>query len=222
MQQLDAKEKNHRQQGRERVEKQGQEHPEKPVKVWLLGASAGGLQAVRHFLSQITPRDDVAFVYAQHIAAQQMATLLKIIETHTGWPARVPSTGQLIKPGTVTVISSEFETRISKQGWVLRFASPWQGQYAPSIDQLANRLALLYRRDCGAIIFTGMGDDGARGCQAIKQFAGQVWIQEPSDCMVPAMPQAVTRRCKADFIGTVEELAKKFNTDVIQMEACSQ
>jgi chemosensory pili system protein ChpB (putative protein-glutamate methylesterase) len=222
MQQLDAKEKNHRQQGRERVENQGQEHPEKTVKVWLLGASAGGLQAVRQFLSQITPRDDVAFVYAQHIAAQQMATLLKMIETHTGWPARVPSTGQLIKPGTVTVISPEFETRISKQGWVLRFASPWQGQYAPSIDQLANRLALLYRRDCGAIIFTGMGDDGARGCQAIKQYAGQVWIQEPSDCMVPAMPQAVTRRCKADFIGTVEELAKRFNTDVIQMEACSQ
>lgn len=191
-------------------------------KVWLLGASAGGLQAIRGFLSRIAPRDDVAFVYAQHIAAQQMAILLKMIETHTGWPARLPTTGQLIKPGTVTVISPEFETRISKQGWVLRFASPWRGQYAPSIDQLANRLALLYRRDCGAIIFTGMGDDGARGCQAIKQYAGQVWVQEPSDCMVPAMPQAVMQRCKADFIGTVDELAERLNADIVQMEACSQ
>lgn len=197
-------------------------HQAKAKKVWLLGASTGGLQATCQFLSKIPLLDDLAFVYAQHIAVQQMAVLLKMIETHTGWPARVPSTGQLIKPGTVTVISPEFETRISKQGRVLRFASPWQGQYAPSIDQLANRLALLYRRDCGAIIFTGMGDDGARGCQAIKQYAGQVWVQEPSDCMVPAMPQAVMQRCKADFVGTVEELAERLNTDVVQMEACSQ
>ncbi len=206
----------------EAKEKPKAKAPEQAGKVWLLGASAGGLPAIRQFLSRIAPRDDLAFVYAQHIAVQQMAVLLKMIETHTGWPARVPSTGQLIKPGTVTVISPEFETRISKQGRVLRFASPWQGQYAPSIDQLANRLALLYRRDCGAIIFTGMGDDGARGCQAIKQYAGQVWVQEPSDCMVPAMPQAVMQRCKADFVGTVEELAERLNTDVVQMEACSQ
>jgi chemosensory pili system protein ChpB (putative protein-glutamate methylesterase) len=191
-------------------------------KVWLLGASTGGLQAIRQFLSRISPRDDLAFVYAQHIAVQQMAVLLKMIETHTGWPARVPSTGQFIKPGTVTLISPEFETRISRQGWVLRFASSWQGHYAPSIDQLANRLTLLYRRDCGAIIFTGMGDDGARGCRAIKQYGGQVWVQDPIACTVAAMPQAVILSCKTDFRGTVEELAEKFNTDVIQMEACSQ
>ena len=194
----------------------------KTKKVWLLGASTGGLQAIRQFLSQIPPRDDLAFVYAQHIGVQQTGVLLKMIETHTGWPARVPSTGEFIKPGTVTVISPEFETRVSRQGWILRFASSWPGHYAPSIDQLANRLALLYRRDCGAIIFTGMGDDGARGCQSIKQYGGQVWVQEPTACTVPAMPEAVIQRCKTDFIGTVEELAKRLNRNVVQMEACSQ
>ena len=125
--------------------------------------------AIREFLSHIPVRDNLAFVYVQHIAVQQVATLLNMIEKYTGWPAREPSTGQFIKPGTVTLISPQFETRVSRQGWVLRFASPWQGQYAPSIDQLANRLALLYRQDCGAIIFTGMGNDGARGCQVIKE-----------------------------------------------------
>ena len=197
-------------------------HQTKAKKVWLLGASTGGLQAIRQFLSRIPLRDDVAFVYAQHIAGQQIAILLKMIETHTGWPARVPTTGEYIKPGTVTLISPDFETRISRQGWVLRFASSWQGPYAPSIDQLANRLALLYRGNCGAIIFTGMGDDGARGCQAIKQYGGQVWVQDPAACTVPAMPEAVIQRCKTDVIGTVEELAERLNADVIQMEACSQ
>ncbi len=190
-------------------------------RIWLLGASTGGLQAVRQFLSGVPPSDDLAFVYAQHIPGQQIATVLRMIETQTGWPAREPSTGHFIRPGTVTVISPQFETRVSREGWILRFASPWRGYYAPSIDQLANRLAQLYRQDSGAIIFTGMGDDGARGCCVIKEYAGQVWVQDPGDCTVPAMPQAVIQRCQADFIGSLDELASRISEDSNQMEACS-
>lgn len=191
-------------------------------RIWLLGASTGGLQAVKNFLSSVPVNTELAFVYAQHIPGQQVATLLRMIESQTGWPAREPSTGHFIRLGTVTVISPQFETRVSREGWILRFASTWRGQYAPSIDQLANRLAQLYRQDCGAIIFTGMGDDGARGCCAIKEYAGQVWVQDPGECTVPAMPQAVIERCETDFIGTVDQLANRISEDVNQMEMCSQ
>ena len=187
----------------------------------MLGASTGGLQAVRQFLSNVPVTSDLAFVYAQHIGGQQMATVLRMIETQAGWPAREPSTGQFIRPGAVTLISPQFETRVSRQGWILRFGSSWQGRYAPSIDQLANRLAQLYRQNCGAIIFTGMGDDGARGCCAIKEYAGQVWVQDPLECTVPAMPQAVIERCETDFIGSVDQLASRISEDVNQMETCS-
>lgn len=190
-------------------------------RVWLLGASTGGLHAIKQFLAQIPVTRELAFVYAQHIAEQQMSTVLRMIETKTGWPAREPLTGQFIRPGTVTVISPQFETRVSKHGWVLRFASAWQGHYAPSIDQLANRLALLYRQDCGIIIFTGMGDDGARGCCAVKEYAGQVWVQDPQECTVPAMPQAVIQCCETDFVGSIDELANRISGDINQMEACS-
>lgn len=203
--------------------KSSEAKPEKgPEKVWLLGASTGGLAAIRQFLSAIPVRNDLAFVYAQHIGVQQLPVVMKMIETHGGWPAHEPSTGQMIKPGTVTVISPQFETRFSKQGWLLRFSSPWRGHYAPSIDQLANRLAQLYRQDFGAIIFTGMGSDGARGCQAIKEYAGQVWVQDPHGCTAPSMPEAVMARCKIDFVGSVEELAKRLQEDEIQMEICRQ
>ena len=191
-------------------------------RIWLLGASTGGLQAVKNFLSSVPVNTELAFVYAQHIPGQQVATLLRMIESQTGWPAREPSTGHFIRPGTVTVISPQFETRVSREGWILRFASTWRGQYAPSIDQLANRLAQLYRQDCGAIIFTGMGDDGARGCCAIKEYAGQVWVQDPGECTVPAMPEAVIERCETDFIGTVDQLANRISEDVNHMEMCSQ
>jgi chemosensory pili system protein ChpB (putative protein-glutamate methylesterase) len=191
-------------------------------RIWLLGASTGGLQAVRQFLSSVPVTSDLAFVYAQHIPGQQIATVLRMIEAQTGWTAREPSTGHFISPGTVTVISPKFETRVSREGWILRFASSWQGQYAPSIDQLANRLAQLYRQHSGVIIFTGMGDDGVRGCCAIKEYAGQVWVQDPQECTAAAMPQAVIQRCDIDFIGSVDQLARRLNEDAKQMEICSQ
>lgn len=176
---------------------------------------------MRRFLSQVPVSDELALVYVQHIAGQQMTAVLRMIEAHTGWKAREASASHFIKPAAVTVISPQFETRISRQGWILRFSSPWHGCYAPSIDQLANRLAQLYRHNCGAIIFTGMGDDGARGCQAIKEFGGQVWVQDPAECTVPAMPEAVIQRCKSDFIGTVDQLAQRLSAIIHHKEVCS-
>ena len=55
--------------------------------VWLLGASTGGLQAVKEFLSKVPVSKDIAFVYVQHIAEQQIDTLLRMIEKQTGWPS---------------------------------------------------------------------------------------------------------------------------------------
>ena len=106
--------------------------------------------------------------------------------------------------------------------WMLRFNSRWSGHYAPSIDQLAARLALVYKRNCGVIIFTGMGDDGAKGCQTIKDRGGLVWVQKPEGCTAPAMPTAVLSSSKVDFVGTVAQLADKIKMETLHMEACSQ
>jgi chemosensory pili system protein ChpB (putative protein-glutamate methylesterase) len=191
-------------------------------KVWLLGASTGGLEAIKKFLSGVPVSPEIAFIYAQHIADQQMATVLRMIKTQTGWPARLASTGQLIAPGSVTVISPQFDTRFCKRGWLLRLNSRWNSQYAPSIDRLAVGLAQVYKHNCGAIIFTGMGDDGIKGCQTIVDRGGAVWVQDPKDCTAPAMPRAIMQSNKVDFIGTVGQLVDKMRTDMEQMEACSQ
>ncbi len=191
-------------------------------KVWLLGASTGGLEVVKEFLSGVPVSPEIAFIYVQHIAEQQMDTVLRIIKTQTGWPVRLASTGQVIAPGSVTIISPRFDTRFCKRGWLLRLNSHWSSQYAPSIDRLAGGLALVYKDNCGVIIFTGMGDDGIKGCQTIVDRGGAVWVQDPKDCTAPAMPSAIMQSSKVDFIGTVSQLANKMRMDMEQMEACSQ
>jgi len=191
--------------------------PVRAKRVWLLGASTGGLEVVVKFLSQIPVNNEIAFIYAQHIAEQQ-----RIITKQTDWPVRQAATGQTIAPGTVTVVSPRFDTRLCKSGWLLCFDSPWQGRYGPSIDRLAAGIALQYRHNCGAIIFTGMGDDGSKGCQTIIDRGGSVWVQKPEGCTAPAMPTAVLSTSRVDFVGTVAQLADKVREEALQMEACSQ
>jgi chemosensory pili system protein ChpB (putative protein-glutamate methylesterase) len=164
----------------------------------------------------------IVFIYVQHIDNQQVDILMRMIETQTGWPTRHATTGQLIEPGTVTLVSPRYETRLCKRGWMLRFNSPWQGQYAPSIDSLALGLALKYKHNSGLIIFTGMGDDGVKGCQTIVDRGGRVWVQDPAECTASAMPSAVVGSGKADFVGSVEQLAERICMETHQMEACSQ
>ena len=55
----------------------------------------------------------------------------------------------------------------------------------------------------------------------MKEYAGQVWVQDPSECTVPAMPQAVIERCETDFIGSVDQLANRVSEEINQMEVCS-
>ena len=191
-------------------------------RVWLLGASTGGLEAVVNFLSEVPVNNEVAFVYAQHIAEQQIDTVLRIISNQTGWPVKLAETGQALAAGVVTVISPRFDTRLCKSGRLLRFDSHWQGHYGPSIDRLAIGIALLYKHNCGAIIFTGMGDDGEKGCQTTIDRGGIVWVQDPDSCTAPAMPAAVLRSNKVHFVGTPSQLAGRIRTEVEQMEACSQ
>lgn len=189
--------------------------------VWLLGASTGGLSAIKQFLQQVSPMADIGFVYAQHIDESQVGTLMRMIK-QTGWPVRQAVMGEFILPGGVTLIPPSHETRISKQGQLLRFSSPWHGHYAPSIDQLAKRLALLYKKNCGAIIFTGMGDDGAKGCQFIKDRGGKVWVQEPRECTASSMPESVIKRNCAQFVGTIAQLADKMSVEINRSETCCQ
>lgn len=186
--------------------------------VWLLGASTGGLQAVTSFLRQIPRELDVAFVYVQHIDGQQLGTLRRIIEDGSRWPVREACTSNYIQAGTVTLIPPQHETRIGKQGQLLRFTSPWRDTYAPSINQIAKRMALVYQRSCGAIIFTGMGDDGVKGCREIRNRGGRVWVQDPAQCMAVSMPQAIIKSGLADRVASLDELASALVARYIALE----
>jgi len=180
--------------------------------LWLLAASTGGLDAVIDFLKQIpSPPSGLGFVYAQHIEPKQVQSLADAIQRATDWKATVVGDGEYAEVGQVSIISPQFQTEIGKRGRVSVSDHPWRGLHKPAIDHLAADIARHYGKRSGMIVFTGMGDDGAKGSRFISKSGGQVWVQSPESCVAASMPEAVLTKGRSHGLADIASLADKLN-----------
>lgn len=177
--------------------------------LWLLAASTGGPAAVKRFLAELPANLGVAFLYVQHIDAQQAVTLNRMMSNAGHYPAMVATQGLVLAANSLTLITARDPVELLDNGTLmLNYGQHWKGSYAPSIDQITANAARIYRERCNLIIFTGMGDDGAASCRLIKQVGGKVWVQSPDDCTSDSMPVSALATGCVSLSGTPEYLAK--------------
>lgn len=177
--------------------------------LWVLAASTGGPAAVKRFLAQLPANLGIAFLYVQHIDANQAVTLNRMMSNAGSYPAMVATHGVVLEANSLTLVTARDPVEILENGTlVVNYGQSWKGSYAPSIDQLAANAARIYRERCGLIIFTGMGDDGAASCRLIKQVGGKAWAQSPDDCTSDSMPVSALATGCVSLSGTPEYLAR--------------
>jgi len=177
--------------------------------LWVLAASTGGPAAVKRFLASLPADLGIAFLYVQHIDANQAITLNRMMTNAGNYPAMMASQGLVLEANSLTLITARNPVELLSNGTlIVHHDQPWKGDYAPSIDQVAANAARVYRERSGLIIFTGMGDDGAASCRIVKQVGGQVWVQRPDDCTSDSMPVSALATGCVGLSGTPEYLAK--------------
>lgn len=184
--------------------------------LWVLAASTGGPAAVKEFFAHLPGELGIAFVYVQHIDANYAATLIRMMSNAGRYPAALASHGSVLQRDSITLVTAERRVDILENGTLTVTEEPWGGCYAPSIDQVVANVARSYREQCGLIIFSGMGDDGAGSSRLIKQQGGQVWVQQPDSCASPSMPEAALATNCVNFSGTPTELAQQLTQHLIQ------
>lgn len=177
------------------------------TEVWVLAASTGGPAAVKDFLKSLPEALNIAFVYVQHIDSGQAETLIKMMNNAGHYPSSIAKQGTVLTNNTLTLMTTGRSVSIHDNGTLVFSPHPWAGFYAPSIDQVAANVARVYRHNCGIIMFTGMGDDGAASCRLIKQQGGKVWAQTPANCTSASMPDSAIATQSVSLVGTPQELA---------------
>lgn len=179
--------------------------------VWVLAASAGGPEAVTEFLQHLPDTlQGIAFFYVQHIDTTITSTLQKAIVRNTPWQVFTTDKAHFVCEGCIYIVSPGHGLDLSDSGVVTPVVEPWSGPYKPSIDQVMAKVARVYGAKSGAIIFSGMGDDGAKSCRYLKHSGGRIWAQSPQSATIDSMPDSALKTGFVTFQGTPEELAKNF------------
>ena len=180
--------------------------------VWLLGASLGGPEMLKHFLMAIPDDLPVAFILAQHLGESFMALLAEQLDRMTSFSVMQAEEGHVLCHKDVVIVPVDRRLKINPIGAIELWPIDEPTRYSPSIDLVAADIGLRYRGKAGMIVFSGMGDDAAVGAKKMREAGGQVWAQEPKSCVISAMPDNLRLRGLANVSATPAEMAEMLTT----------
>jgi chemosensory pili system protein ChpB (putative protein-glutamate methylesterase) len=187
--------------------------PAKIRKVYVLGASIGGPEAVRDFLAEL-PRDYPAlFLLAQHMGAEFVDLMAQQLAKATKLTVRTPTHGERVSHGDVVLVPTTHRLQIDAEGIVLLERASSDGAYSPSIDRVLRDVADRYGASASAIIFSGMTTDAVEGAKYLVTKGGTVYAQHPDTCVVSSMVDGVVEAGIVKFLGAPKELADVVNAE---------
>jgi two-component system CheB/CheR fusion protein len=173
-----------------------------------IGTSAGGLEALEHFLKQVPVNNGMAFVVIQHLDPSRKGMLPELLQRVTAMKVLQATNGMQVKPDCVYVIPPNKD--LSLWHGMLQVQAPTRarGVHLP-IDHFFRALAEDRREAAIAIVLSGMGSDGTLGLEAIKEYGGFTLVQDPASSKFDAMPRSAINAGLADVIAPADQLPGK-------------
>jgi len=184
--------------------------PRPPVEVVAIGASTGGPNALAELLTQLPEDFPVPIVIVQHMLAtftrhfaERLAAQcrIKIVEANAG---------DTVAPGHAYVARGDYhlltERRLGRISLVMN-QEVAENFCRPAVDVLFRSIAHTYGVGALAVVLTGMGHDGLRGCGAIRDAGGDVIVQDEQSSVVWGMPGFVARAGLASQVLALDQLA---------------
>lgn len=177
--------------------------------VWVLGASIGGPQAVEEFLTVLPENMPLAFIVVQHIGSGFVPLLAEQLDRKCKLRVTEPRSGSLLCNGQVVVSPVNQQLVFDQKGHIILKPKIHKTTYSPSIDDVLTEVANTYGSKAGAIIFSGMGNDGVEGVKAVKREGGIVWAQDADSCVISAMADCARNIGCVDYSGSPTQLARR-------------
>ncbi|MEZ4873177.1 MAG: chemotaxis protein CheB [Bdellovibrionales bacterium] len=181
------------------------------VKVIVIGASMGGLNAFAKIFSQIHEDFYLPIVCVNHITANFDSNWIKDINSKTPLEVSWGEHYQFVKPGHCIFGPPDHHIVFSGKTRVLLNDDEPYHQCRPAINHLFHSAAEHYGRGVLAILLTGLNHDGTDGLISVLQKHGQVLIQDPDDAAVADMPMAAVHKINPEYVYTLDEIARLMN-----------
>jgi two-component system chemotaxis response regulator CheB len=161
-------------------------------RVVLIGASTGGVEALRTVLPRL-PADMPPLVVVQHIPPYFSRVMAEHLDRVAAVEVREAVDGDVLRPGLCLIAPGDFHVLLKRQGGQYRLKlsqTPPVNHCRPSVDVLFRSAAEQAGAQAVGVLLTGMGADGARGMQLLRAAGARTIAQSEDSCVVFGMPQA--------------------------------
>ena len=181
-----------------RKERPSENPPSAPTVVGI-GASAGGLNALKSFFEHVPADSNLAYVVVVHLAPEHKSHLSDLLQPMVKFPVRQVTESTLLETNNVYVIppnanlnAIDTHLRLSKLEEQRRMRAP--------IDHFFRTLASAHDGHAIGVILTGTGSDGTLGLKEIKAKGGLIVVQDPDEAEFDAMPRSAIATGLVDLI----------------------
>jgi two-component system chemotaxis response regulator CheB len=178
-------------------------------RVIAFGSSTGGVQTIEAVLKQL-PRTTPGIVLVQHMPEKFTQSFAARLNTVTDLEVMEAKDGDRVINGRVLVAPGGRHMQLKRSGaqYVVEVRDgPLVNHHKPSVDVLFKSVAHCAGRNAIGAIFTGMGDDGARGLLEMRKAGAMTLAQDEASCVVYGMPKAAAELGAAQHVVALSEMA---------------
>lgn len=172
----------------------------------VIGASAGGIEAVRTIAGGLPKEFPASVFVVLHIAPQSPGIFADILDRAGALPAANAVDRERIELGRIYVAPPDHHLTIEPNRIRLT-RGPKENRFRPAVDPLFRSAAQVYGPRVIGVILTGNLDDGTAGLWAVKKMGGTAIVQDPHDALAPSMPRSAMREVKVDYCLPLAEIA---------------
>lgn len=185
--------------------------PESQFPVVGIGASAGGLEAIKMFLRSIPKKSGMAFVFVQHLSPNYVSSLPEILEKSSHIPVHKITDDISLEPDNLYIIP-ENKIVTAYDGALKLAPLADQRHKVKVIDVFFSSLAVVHQSYAVGIVLSGALDDGTLGLKLIKAYGGITFAQDEATAAFSAMPKSAINMGVVDFVLPPEKIAEQLLT----------
>ncbi|HZR47130.1 MAG TPA: chemotaxis protein CheB, partial [Candidatus Manganitrophaceae bacterium] len=165
----------------------------------VIGASAGGVEALVDLAGQFPPDLPASVFIVLHVAPYPPSTLPDILSKAGPLPASHAIHGEPIERGHIYVAPSDSHMTL-QEGSLRVVRGPKENGHRPAVDPLFRTAARRYRSRVIGVVLSGALDCGTAGLMVIKSFGGLAVVQDPKDALYSDMPRSAIDHVKVDHV----------------------
>jgi two-component system chemotaxis response regulator CheB len=174
----------------------------------VVGASAGGVEALTRFVRELPADFEAAVLVVLHLKPTAASNLPAILARAGRLPAAHAQDGEAIEPGRILVAPPDRHLLVH-EGRVQLSSGPSENFHRPAVDVLFRSAALNRDGRTVGVVLSGALDDGADGLRSIARAGGLTIVQDPADAIIPSMPMHALEAAPVDRVLPADEIGRQ-------------